>query len=195
MSETDTIQNTVVRTTGGLFIAGTRITLYDVMDYLAADWSPHLIRHWLNLTEQQMADVLQYIDTHRAELEVDHNIEGHAMLLWGTLNAEGWPDLLALRMVTFPPIGLPYDSSDREVWRFAQAQHLLLLTANRRMQGEHTLEHTIREENTPTSLPVLTIGNADRMLETACRERCAIRLVDIGLDLENYLGTGRVFMP
>jgi hypothetical protein len=41
----------------------------------------------------------------------------------------------------------------------------------------------------------LTIGNADRMLEKAYRERCAIRLVEIGLDLENYLGTGRVFIP
>ena len=72
---------------------------------------------------------------------------------------------------------------------------MLLLTANRRMQGAHTLEHTIREENTPTSFPVLTIGNADRMLEKTYRERCAIRLVEIGLDLENYLGTGRVFIP
>ena len=27
-----------------LFIAGTRITLYDVMDYLVADWPPQLIR-------------------------------------------------------------------------------------------------------------------------------------------------------
>jgi hypothetical protein len=127
-------------------------------------------------------------------LLVDHNIEGHAMLLWGTLTAEGWPDLLALCMVTFPQVGLSYASSDREVWRFAQAQHMLL-TANRRMQGEHTLEHTIREENTPTSLPVLTIGNANRMLEKAYRERCVIRLVEVGLDLENYLGTGRVFIP
>ena len=117
------------------------------------------------------------------------------MLLWGTLTAEGWPDLLALRMVTFPQVGLSYASSDREVWRFAQAQHMLLLTANRRMQGEHTLEHTIREENTPTSLPVLTIGSANRMLDKAYRERCAIRLAEIGLDLENYLGTGRIFIP
>jgi hypothetical protein len=128
-------------------------------------------------------------------LLVDHNIEGHAMLLWGTLTAEGWPALLALRMVTFPQVGLSYASSDREVWRFAQAQHMLLLTANRRMQGEQTLEHTIREENTPTSLPVLTIGNANRMLDKAYRERCAIRVVEIGLDLENYLGMGRVFIP
>jgi len=65
---------------------------------------------------------------------VDHNIEGHAMLLWGTLTAEGWPDLMALRLVTFPHVGLPYES-------------------------------------------------------------CAIRLVEIGLDLANYLGTGRVFIP
>jgi hypothetical protein len=126
---------------------------------------------------------------------VDHNIEGHAMLLWGTLTAEGWPELLALRLLTFPQVGLPYNSSDREVWRFIQAQQMLLLTANSRMQGEDTLEHTIREENTLTSLPVLTIGNADRMVERAYRERCAMRLVEIGLELHNYLGAGRVFIP
>jgi uncharacterized protein (DUF433 family) len=62
----------VLRAPGGLFIAGTRITLYDVMDYLAADWPPHLVRQWLNLTEQQMTDVLQYIDVHRAELEAEY---------------------------------------------------------------------------------------------------------------------------
>jgi len=72
MSETNTLQNTVVRTLGGLFIAGTRITLYDVLDYLTADWPPHLIRQWLNLTKHQMADVMQYIDTHRAELDTEY---------------------------------------------------------------------------------------------------------------------------
>ena len=72
MTETNSWQPTVVRTPGGLFIAGTRITLYDVMDYLAADWPPHLIRQWLNLTEQQMTDVLQYIEGHRAALEAEY---------------------------------------------------------------------------------------------------------------------------
>jgi uncharacterized protein (DUF433 family) len=72
MTETNTLPPTVVRTPGGLFIAGTRITLYDVMDYLAADWPPHLIRQWLNLTEQQITDVLQYISAHRAELEAEY---------------------------------------------------------------------------------------------------------------------------
>lgn len=72
MPETNTPQKTVVRTPGGLFIAGTRITLYDVMDYLVADWPPHLIRHWLNLTEHQMAAVMQYIDRHRTEFEKEY---------------------------------------------------------------------------------------------------------------------------
>jgi uncharacterized protein (DUF433 family) len=72
MTETNTLPPTVVRTPGGLFIAGTRITLYDVMDYLAADWPPHLIRQWLNLTEQQITDVMQYIGAHRAELEAEY---------------------------------------------------------------------------------------------------------------------------
>lgn len=72
MTEANALQPTVVRTPGGLFISGTRITLYDVMDYLVADWPPHLIRQWLNLTEQQMTEVLQYIDTHRTALETEY---------------------------------------------------------------------------------------------------------------------------
>lgn len=72
MPATNTLQKTVVRTPGGLFIADTRITLYDVMDYLVADWPPPLIRHWLNLTERQMADVMQYIDGHRVEFEAEY---------------------------------------------------------------------------------------------------------------------------
>jgi hypothetical protein len=32
---------------------------------------------------------------------------------------------------------LPKDSSDRVVWRFAQANQMILLTANRRMKGKN----------------------------------------------------------
>lgn len=45
-----------------------------------------------------------------------------------------------------------------------QAQSMILLTANRSMKGEESLEEVMREENTPESLPVVTIGNADRIL-------------------------------
>ncbi len=65
-------QTTVVRTDQGLFIAGTRITIYDVMDYLKAGWPARLIRDWLNLSEQQMADVIEYIENHRDEVETEY---------------------------------------------------------------------------------------------------------------------------
>ena len=58
-----------------------------------------------------------------------------------------------LRLVTFVQVGLPVNSSDRTVWRFAQAQGMILLTHNRNMKDENSLEQTIREEKTPTALP------------------------------------------
>jgi uncharacterized protein (DUF433 family) len=73
MMVSDTATNaTVIRTERGLTIAGTRITLYDVMDYLRAEWPPKLIRDWLNLSDQQIADALAYIETHRDEVEAEY---------------------------------------------------------------------------------------------------------------------------
>lgn len=63
---------TVVRTSRGLSIAGTRITLYSILDYVHAGWPPKLIRDRLNLTEQQMTDALDYIITHQAEVETEY---------------------------------------------------------------------------------------------------------------------------
>ena len=126
---------------------------------------------------------------------VDHNMEGQATLLGGTLVTEGWLDLIPIRLVTFAEVGLPFDSSDRSVWRFVQAQRMLLLTDNRSMKGEDSLEQTLREENVSTSLPILTVGNIARLDEREYREECAERLVEIALDLENYLGASRIFIP
>jgi hypothetical protein len=61
-----------VRTERGLSVAGTRITLYTILDYLHADWPPKLIQDWLNLTGSQMADVLAYIAAHRDEVEAEY---------------------------------------------------------------------------------------------------------------------------
>jgi hypothetical protein len=126
---------------------------------------------------------------------VDHNIEGQAALLWGVLAAEGWLELVPLVLVTFADAGLAVDRSDREVWRFAQAHGMILLTDNRNMDDEDPLEFTIREEATAMSLPVLTIGRIDRMDERDYRRRCAERLVEIALDVERYLGGSRIFIP
>ncbi|BAY15153.1 hypothetical protein NIES21_09680 [Anabaenopsis circularis NIES-21] len=55
------------------------------------------------------------------------------------------------------------ESSDRMVWLFAQEKQMILLTANRSMKGEDSLEQVIREESLPTSLPVITLANVDRI--------------------------------
>lgn len=63
---------TVIRTSRGLSIAGTRITLYDILDYLQAEWSPTLIQHWFNLTDQQITDVMAYLTVHRDQVEAEY---------------------------------------------------------------------------------------------------------------------------
>jgi len=126
---------------------------------------------------------------------VDHDIEGYATLLWGTLAAEGWLELYPLKLATFRDVGLSVDSSDRAVWRFAQAHQLILLTNNRNMKGKDSLEQTLREENTTTSLPILTFSNINRQNEKPYRRLCATRLVEIVLYLDDNLGRGRIFIP
>lgn len=129
-------------------------------------------------------------------LLIDHNLKGQAVVLSGKLKASGWLDLISIRFVTFKEVGLPIDSDDRVVWRFAQSNQMILLTANRTMKGKNSLEQVLREENTPTSLPVVTIGNVDRLLdEPDYRERCVNRLVEILVDIEDYRGARRIFIP
>jgi hypothetical protein len=126
---------------------------------------------------------------------LDHHMKKQGILLWAVLGSEGWLKLLDIPMQTFADVGLPIDCADREVWRFAQKNQYILLTANRNNEGEDSLEQTILDENTPTSLPVITVGALDRMKESAYRERCAEKFVDIFMNVENYLGVGRVYIP
>lgn len=62
----------VVRTERGLAIAGTRITLYQIMDHLRAEWPQKLIRDTYNLTDEQINDVMGYINAHRPEVEAEY---------------------------------------------------------------------------------------------------------------------------
>jgi hypothetical protein len=126
---------------------------------------------------------------------LDHHLEGKARQLWSVLSDDGWIELAVMRFVTLTQAGLPTNSSDRVIWRFVQTQGMLLLTGNRNMKGDNSLEQTLREENTPVALPVITIGNSERLDEHEYRRRCATRLVEIALDLEQYLGVGRLFIP
>lgn len=74
MASTDLHQDTIARTERGLVIAGTRITLYAVLDYLHANWPPELIQQWLDLTDDQISGALDYIQAHQAEVEKEYEV-------------------------------------------------------------------------------------------------------------------------
>jgi len=126
---------------------------------------------------------------------VDYNLDGYALVFLGVLTKLGWLEILSIRFVTFRDVGLSMESSDRVVWQYAQTNRMLILTANRNMKGKDSLEQVMREENQADSLPVLTIGDLDRLDEFDYRERCIERLIEIVLDIDNYLGAGRLFIP
>jgi hypothetical protein len=127
---------------------------------------------------------------------VDHNLEGHALLLSGNIASFGWLDLLPIRFITFEEIELSITSNDRIVWQFAQVNQMILLTANRSMRGKNSLEQVVREENTFTSLPVVTIGDVDRVLtDPDYRNRCVDRLIEIVFAIDDYRGSRRLFIP
>jgi hypothetical protein len=127
---------------------------------------------------------------------IDHNLNGHALIFFGAIASQGWLDIVPIRFVTFQAIDLSIDSNDRVVWRLAQANQMILLTANRSMKGKDALEQVIREENTPTSLPVITISNPDRLLnDSEYRIRCVESLIEIILDIDSYRGARRIFIP
>ena len=60
----------ILNTERGLTIEGTRITLYDVMDY--AQYPPQFVRGLFDLTEEQMNAALTYIETNREAVEAEY---------------------------------------------------------------------------------------------------------------------------
>jgi uncharacterized protein (DUF433 family) len=62
----------IIRTERGLTIAGTRITLYDVMDYVIAQYPPKFIQGLFELTEAQIGAALAYIESNRSEVEAEY---------------------------------------------------------------------------------------------------------------------------
>jgi len=73
-------QAAIIRTERGLTIAGTRITLYDVMDYLKAEYPSKFIRDVFNLTDEQIHHALSYIEAHQTDVEAEYQeiLEGAA---------------------------------------------------------------------------------------------------------------------
>ncbi|MBO0720831.1 MAG: DUF5615 family PIN-like protein [Blastocatellia bacterium] len=48
-----------------------------------------------------------------------------------------------VKFVTMHDVGLAAETDDRDVWRFCQANSLILLTGNRNKEDDTSLEHTL----------------------------------------------------
>jgi hypothetical protein len=129
------------------------------------------------------------------EVLLDHHLGGYVRLFTGAITATGLETLVPIRFVTFADVMLPFDSTDRTLWRFAQAHDMVILTGNRKEDDDDALGRTLSQEGMPTSLPVVTIGQVDRLRERDYRQRCAFRLLEVLLELDTHLGAGRIYIP
>ena len=126
---------------------------------------------------------------------LDHDVEGHAKYLQAGLRETGWDRDVTVTSVRLRDLGLSSDSSDQDIWRFAQRHRLLLITSNRNQENDTSLQATIERENSPEALPVLTLSQANRLLLPDYRQQAVHKLVEIIVYLENYLGVGRIYIP
>ena len=80
-------------------------------------------------------------------LVADANNQEHVEYLVQRMQADAWAELWqALRLVLhrYENIGLSGSSTDLEVWNVCQAEQLILITDNRNLNSENSLESTIR---------------------------------------------------
>jgi len=57
--------DTIINRGRGPEIAGTRITVYDILDYTTMDWHPTAIAAWLRISSRQVLAAIQYIEAHK----------------------------------------------------------------------------------------------------------------------------------
>jgi hypothetical protein len=126
---------------------------------------------------------------------LDHDLEGQVPFLEAGLRETGWDQYLQLEFRRLRDLNMPDHSTDEEIWRYVQREHVLLLTNNRSREDETSLQATIERENTGESLPVITVSDKDQLVFPAYRQQAAHKLAVIIIYLENYLGAGRVYIP
>jgi hypothetical protein len=105
-------------------------------------------------------------------------------------------DNLGFAVLSFPAVGLAYDSPDDLIWRTCQRESLVLITGNRNDDGPDSLEAVIRAENQPDSLPVITFANPNRVLQDrAYAEQVAERLLGFLMQIDDVRSVGRLYVP
>ena len=132
-------------------------------------------------------------------LVADANIQGQVEYLVQRMQSDPWADFwqaLGLVLRRFEEIGLSGDSTDLEVWNVCQAEQLILITDNRNLESEDSLEAAIRRNTTSESLPVFTIADINEFrTNNAYVERVVEALFDYLLRIDEVRGTGRLYLP
>ncbi len=117
MATTSKQESEIARTEWGLILKGTRITLYDVMDYLSAGYPANLIGEKLCLTEAQVNAALAYINTHQAEVEAEYRevlqLAEDNRRYWQERNRERFARIAALP----PPPGQEALRAKLQAWK------------------------------------------------------------------------------
>ncbi|MBL8795951.1 MAG: DUF5615 family PIN-like protein [Planctomycetia bacterium] len=128
----------------------------------------------------------------------DHDVEGHFDVLLGHLDGPQWQEIwrqLGITVQSIESLGLSIAAPDRLVWQVCQSQQVLLITANRNDDGPDSLAATIRECNTAQSLPVFTLANKDRILESSAYAAEVVeRLLEYLMYIDDLRGTGRIWL-
>jgi hypothetical protein len=129
----------------------------------------------------------------------DNDVEGILTALVSIWLSETWRDLwieLNCSLETFPSLDLPRDATDAVVWEACQNQQVVLITGNRNAESPESLAATIRSLNRPDSLPVFTLSNPKRILnDRGYAAQVAERLLDYLMSIQDYRGTGRIYVP
>jgi len=132
-------------------------------------------------------------------LLADNDVVGHVEDLVQELRSARWADFwvaLGLGLVYFRDVGLTQTSSDRQVWLVCQTEQLLLITNNRNQEDSDSLEATLRDLNTPHSLPLFTISDIQTFrTNRSYAERVVESLYEYIIDIEDLRGTGRLYLP
>lgn len=129
----------------------------------------------------------------------DADIEGHVDNLVALIRRSEWSEYwkaLDIELCRFEDFSLGQNANDRTVWNAVQKNHAVLITANRNEDDENSLQATINDSNQLWSLPVITISKVQRIsIDRAYADRVVQKLMEYLFDIEQFRGTGRLYIP
>lgn len=111
MDKVASTQETIIRTSRGLTVAGTRITLYSIMDYIEAEWPRKLIKDFFDLTDSQIMAVYAYIEANREQVEAEYRL----VLQKAEENRRYWTEYNRNHLVQVAE--MPHKPEHREIWQ------------------------------------------------------------------------------